>query len=575
MIPILFPAGATAWTTNGLGRLSDTISAKVEEERNGSYELTLEYPVDGIHYQDLAISNLILAKPADGKDPQPFRIYKITRPMGGKVTVCAEHLSYQLSMIPVVPFTAPSCLAALQGLKLNAAEACPFDFYTDKTIGTQWTVQQPASIRELLGGTDGSILETYRGEFEFDGYDVHLWTNRGTDAGVVIRYGKNLTNLEQEENIENTYTGIMPYWQKEDEDGTVTTVLLPERVLHSDRAANFPYQRTIPVDFSGEFEEQPTEQELRDAGEDYILANNIGIPSVNVKVDFIALWQTEEYRDLAALERVNLCDTVTVRFDKLGVDVTAKVIKTNFDVLTERYNEIEVGDAKGTLGGTISEIGREEAEETARTVTAEYTTAIGQAADLLTGGLGGHVVINRNADGQPNEILIMDTDNTATATNVIRFNEAGIGFSQSGYSGPFTGFIGIGGTIDFAQIRTLNLVANMFKGGVLQLGTLDNEVGLLQVFDGQNALIGQLDNDGLKMYGQDGSYVLMNNQVGFSGYDRSGTRLYWVDGQEFHMRKSVIEEEITLCGMMRYIPITLYDGGGNIVSQGIAMVSSN
>ena len=575
MIPILFPAGATAWTTNGLGRLSDTISAKVEEERNGSYELTLEYPVDGIHYQDLAISNLILAKPADGKGPQPFRIYKIGRPMGGRVTVCAEHLSYQLNMIPVVPFTAPSCLAALQGLKLNAAEACPFDFYTDKTIGTQWTVKQPASIRELLGGTDGSILETYRGEFEFDGYDVHLWTNRGTDAGVVIRYGKNLTNLEQEENIENTYTGIMPYWQKEDEDGTVTTVLLPERVLHSDRAANFPYQRTIPVDFSGEFEEQPTEQELRDAGEDYILANNIGIPAVNVKINFIALWQTEEYKDLAALERVNLCDTVTVRFDKLGVDVTAKVIKTNFDVLTERYNEIEVGDAKGTLGGTISEIGREEAEETARTVTAEYTTAIGQAADLLTGGLGGHVVINRNADGQPNEILIMDTDNTATATNVIRFNEAGIGFSQSGYSGPFTGFIGIGGTIDFAQIRTLNLVANMFKGGVLQLGTLDNEVGILQVFDGQNALIGQLDNDGLKMYGQDGSYVLMNNQVGFSGYDRSGTRLYWVDGQEFHMKKSVIEEEITLCGMMRYIPITLYDGGGNISSQGIAMVSSN
>lgn len=575
MIPILFPAGATAWTTNGLGRLSDTISAKVEEERNGSYELTLEYPVDGIHYQDLAISNLILATPADGKDPQPFRIYKITRPMGGKVTVYAEHLSYQLSMIPVVPFTAPSCLAALQGLKTNAAEACPFDFYTDKTIGTQWTVQQPASIRELLGGTDGSILETYRGELEFDGYDVHLWTNRGTDAGVVIRYGKNLTNLEQEENIENTYTGILPYWQKEDEDGTVTTVMLPERVLHSDRAGNFPYQRTIPVDFSGEFEEQPTEQELRDAGEDYILANNIGIPSVNVKVDFIALWQTEEYKDLAALERVNLCDTVTVRFDKLGVDVTAKVIKTNFDVLTERYNEIEVGDAKGTLGGTISEIGREEAEETARTVTAEYTTAIGQAADLLTGGLGGHVVINRNADGQPNEILIMDTDNTATATNVIRFNEAGIGFSQSGYNGPFTGFIGIGGTIDFAQITTLNLVANMFKGGVLQLGTLDNEVGILQVFDGQNALIGQLDNDGLKMYGQDGSYVLMNNTVGFSGYDRNGTRLYWVDGQEFHMKKSVIEEEITLCGMMRYIPITLYDGGGNIVSQGIAMVSSN
>ena len=501
MIPILFPAGATTWTTNGLGRLSDAISCTVEEERNGKYELEMIYPVDGIHYHDMSISDLILAKPADGKDPQPFRIYKISRPIGGQVTVNAEHLSYQLNMIPVVPFTADSCLLALEGLKTNAAEACPFDFYTDKVISTQWSCKTPASIRELLGGSDGSILEAFKGEYEFDGYDVHLWTNRGTDTGVVIRYGKNLVDLEQEENIENTYTGIMPFWQKEQEDGETVTVLLPERVLHSSRASNFPYQRTIPVDFSDRWETPPEESELRDAGEAYILANDIGIPSVDVTVDFIALWQTEEYKDLAALERVNLCDTITVRFDKLGVDVKAKVIRTSFDVLTERYNEIEVGDGKGSLGETISEISAGETENAVRSVTAAYTAAIGAATELLSGGMGGHVVINTNADGQPNEILIMDTDDANTAVNVIRLNAAGIGFSNNGYNGPFASAWTIDNKFNAQLIDVLNLSANSINAGILRDATGNNywnldtgELVLRDMTDAINGIETQINN---------------------------------------------------------------------------------
>lgn len=501
MIPVLFPAGATSWTTNGLGRLSDAISCTVEEERNGKYELEMIYPVDGIHYHDMSISDLILAKPADGKDPQPFRIYKISRPIGGQVTVNAEHLSYQLNMIPVVPFTADSCLLALEGLKTNAAETCPFDFYTDKVISTQWTCKTPASIRELLGGSDGSILEAFKGEYEFDGYDVHLWTNRGTDTGVVIRYGKNLVDLEQEENIENTYTGILPFWQKEQEDGETVTVLLPERVLHSSRASNFPYQRTIPVDFSDRWETPPDEAELRAAGEAYILANDIGIPAVNVTVDFISLWQTEEYKDLAALERVNLCDTITVRFDKLGVDVKAKVIRTSFDVLTERYNEIEVGDGKGSLGETISEISAGETENAVRSVTAAYTAAIGAATELLSGGMGGHVVINTNADGQPNEILIMDTDDANTATNVIRLNSAGIGFSNNGYNGPFASAWTIDNKFNAQLIDVLNLSANSINAGILRDATGNNywnldtgELVLRDMTDAINGIETQINN---------------------------------------------------------------------------------
>ena len=567
MKPILFDKTATVFTTNGLGRLSDCFSCTVTEERNGAYELEMEYPLYGIHFDDIEIGSIICATPADGKGIQPFEVYKITKPLNGVVKIYAEHISYRLNRIPVLPYTAQTCALALQGLKTNAAETCDFDFYTDKVIDGEWTNAFPASIRERLGGTEGSILERFQGEYEFDGFDVHLWTHRGTDNSVVIRYGKNLTDLEQETNIENTITGVLPYWMNENTVVYGTT-------QYSANVGNFPYHRTVCIDFSDQFEDEPTSADLEAAAAAYIDRNNVGVPSVNLKISFVALWQTEEYKNLAALERVNLCDTVTVIFDRLGVSATAQVIKTTFDVLLERYNSIEVGDAKNTLGDTITSISDEQAATAVNNAVGQVQAQIDSATDKLAGGLGGHVIINRNADGQPNEILIMDTDDKNTAVNVIRFNEAGIGFSTNGYNGPFNGFIGIGGTIDFSQITTLNLVANLIKGGVLQLGTIDNTAGILQVYDNENTLIGQLDKDGLKMYGADGAYVLMNQSVGFAGYDRNDTKIYWVDQDEFHMKKSVIEEEITLCSLMRFIPITLVDGGGNTTNEGIALVSA-
>ena len=567
MKPILFEPTETAFTTNGLGVLADCVSAVVFEERNGIFEIELEYPIDGIHYAEINIGSIICATPADGKPIQPFEVYRITRPLNGIVTIYGEHISYRLNRIPVLPYTAQTCALALQGLADNAAETCPFSFYTDKVIDGDWTNPAPASIRSKLGGTEGSILERFQGEYEFDNFDVHLWTNRGANNGVTIRYGKNLTDLEQETNIESTITGILPYWENEE-----TQVI--GSIVYSDNVGNFPYHRTEVIDFSDKFEDPPTAEDLEDEAQSYIDRNKIGVPNVNLKISFVALWQTEEYKDLAALERVNLCDTVTVIFDRLGVSATAQVIKTTYDVLAERYTEIEVGDAKGSLGDTITQISDNAAETAVNNAVGQVHGAIDSATDKLAGGLGGHVIINRNADGQPNEILIMDTDDKTTAVNVIRFNEAGIGFSQSGYNGPFNGFIGIGGTIDFAQIQTLNLVANLIRGGVLQLGTIDNTAGILQVYDEENSLIGQLDKDGLKMYGSGGAYVLMNQTVGFAGYDKNGNKIYWVDQDEFHMKKSVIEEEITLCSLMRFIPITLVDGGGNTTNEGIALVSA-
>lgn len=463
MIPILFSADSTSFNNNGLGALADCTSCKVTEKRNGEYILTMQYPLDGIHFKDIQKSCIIWVKPSDGANYQAFRIYKTKKPINGIVTIEAEHISYQLSMIPTMPFTAESASAALQGLKTNAAEPCPFFFYTDKQTIATYTQEQPASIRSRLGGVSGSILDIYGGEYEFDNYDVHLWANRGSDKGVTIRYGKNLIDLKQEENIQNVVTGVVPFFANED-----TLVTLPEKVVESEYVDLYPYPRTVILDLSSEWtDEVPTVEQLRQRAQKYIEDNDIGIPKVSIDVSFIALWQTQEYKDIAPLERVNLCDTVTIIFEKLGIEAKAKVISTEYDVLRERYTKIEVGDAKSTLATTIVNIDST-TNTKIQTATSFLQKAIIHATDMITGGLGGYVYLKPNANGYPEEILIMDSPDIETAVNIWRWNKNGLGFSSNGYAGPYGTAITSDGQIvaDYITAGTLN-------GDLIQAGTVN------------------------------------------------------------------------------------------------------
>lgn len=463
MIPILFSADATSFNNNGLGALADCTSCKVTEKRNGEYILTMQYPLDGIHFKDIQKSCIIWVKPSDGANNQAFRIYKTKKPINGIVTIEAEHISYQLSMIPTMPFTAESASAALQGLKTNAAEPCPFFFYTDKQTIATYTQDQPASIRSRLGGVSGSILDVYGGEYEFDNYDVHLWANRGSDRGVTIRYGKNLIDLKQEENIQNVVTGVVPFFANEE-----TLVTLPEKVVESEYVDLYPYPRTVILDLSSEWtDEVPTVEQLRQRAQKYIEDNDIGIPKVSIDVSFIALWQTQEYKDIAPLERVNLCDTVTIIFEKLGIEAKAKVISTEYDVLRERYTKIEVGDAKSTLATTIVNIDST-TNTKIQTATSFLQKAIIHATDMITGGLGGYVYLKPNANGYPEEILIMDSPDIETAVNIWRWNKNGLGFSSNGYAGPYGTAITSDGQIvaDYITAGTLN-------GDLIQAGTVN------------------------------------------------------------------------------------------------------
>ena len=458
MKPILFAENSTSFTSNGIGRL-DAISCKVTEERNGIYELDMEIAQSSKYADSIGMNSIICAIPSDGASLQPFRVYKITKPINGKFKVYAQHISYQLSLIPAMPFSitasSSACASALAGLKSNAVGSCPFMFWTDVTTVSSYTQTVPASIRSRLGGVEGSVLDQFGGEYEFDNYTVKLHRYRGVQTpSVTLRYGKNITDLNQEENISNVITGIVPYWS--DLDGA-NIVTLPEKVVESSTASQYPFKRTIPYDFSSAFEEAPTVAQLRAKAQAYVNQSGVGVPEVSIKLSFINLADTEEYKDIAPMQSVKLCDVIGVYFEKYGINTTAKVVKTVYDVLAERYESIEIGSLRSGLAAAITDQNNLTATKFAETSQkiSQVNANIGEAVDNATAWLtasDGYVVAVKNTDGSWKEILFLDTNDTTTAHNVLRINQNGIGFSRSGVGGPYTqawtldGRLVVGGT---------------------------------------------------------------------------------------------------------------------------------
>lgn len=369
MIPCLYDSRETKFSHNGIGKLADAQSCTVTEKRNGSYELKLICPADGIHAEMLEEGNIILAKPSDTMQSQPFRIYKITTPIDGKLEVQARHISYQLNFITVSPFSVSGCAGAVQGLKSHAASDCPFSVWTDVTSSAMFTVSVPASFRNCLGGMDGSVLDTFGGEFEWDRYTVKFHRARGADHNVHIVYGKNLTDFKMEKSIENTITGVHPYWV---DNETQAVMELPEKVVMVSRKS-VPYQKITVLDCTSAFQEKPSEAALREYAQDYIDTTSLTEPEVDIKIDFIQLWNTPGYEDVVQAEQVSLCDTVHVYISKLGIEASSKVTETEYDSLLERYNSITLSNStvnsrNSSLTSSLNSI--------RNTATAAYDTAV-------------------------------------------------------------------------------------------------------------------------------------------------------------------------------------------------------
>lgn len=505
---ILYDHDEEAFTSNGLGALPDAASCTVTEERNGGYEVEMEYPLTGSHFRDIQKRRILYVKPNPYDDPQPFRIYSITKPINGIVTVHAAHLSYDTSgsIVKLFPADAGSASAAMSYLKNFSVPSTPFTFFTNVGKSGTMSVPKPSSIRSLLGGSDGSILDTFGGEYLFDKWNISLLESRGSNRGVTIRYGKNMTDLEQEENDTDFYTGVYPFWYSESEDGGLVTLSANDGIVNA--PGNYDFVKIMPLDLSSEdfgkettdsegyttTIEKPTEAELLAAAQKYIANNKIGIPKVSLDVSFVMLAQAEEYKDFARLETVKLCDTVTVEFEKLGVKTTAKCIKTVYNVLTDKYNSIELGEPKSSLAETVSNQGTliEEASD-----KSYMERAIQNATDLIMSGkLGGYVTVTKN------EIYIADNKDLDKAVKVWRWNSGGLGYSSSGKDGPFGTAITSDGKIVADYISTGNLdcsvlnVSNIHGDSIL-VDTIGALNGINQQTDSyQYIKTGLLDSEG-------------------------------------------------------------------------------
>lgn len=547
MKPILFPSTATEFNTQGLGVLTDAISCTVNEERNGAFELTMQYPDTGVHFDEITDRCIIYAIPSPYREPQPFRIYRITRPMNGIIMVYAQHITYDLSGVPLNPFTAINAPDALSKLSLNAAVDSPFTFWTDKSTVASFAVSTPSSTRSVLGGSSGSILDVYGGEYEWDGFTVRLYGHRGYDNGVVISYGKNLTDIEQDRNISNVATGIYPYWTNA--EGALVTC--DPKIVNA--PGTYDFTRVVPVDFSSDFETQPTPAQLQARAEKYVEDNKIGIPKTSITASFVQLEQFPEYEDLALLEKCDLCDTVTIRYPQLGVEAKAEIVKIETDVLLERYNSVEIGDVRTNIADTIVGQQQEIKQKPSETYLREAVLAL---TETILGASGGAVrLLDTNSDGMPDTLYIADDPDPTKARKVWRFNHEGWGASKNGYNGPFSygatlenGMVAdfiTAGTLNADLVNIVNLISDHVVSrnsgfemdlwaAVLKLMENDNlrvriyttgqgAGGLVQVFSGTVTNEGGLGEDGAYSYlGPKGAGVGEKSDGSYTGTIKTG-----------------------------------------------------
>ena len=454
MVPVIYSSTEQTFDTLGIGALTDAISCEVEEERNGSYELTMEYPITGKHYEDIEVRRIILAQPNFTDDPQPFRIYRIDRTITGVVTVYAQHVSYDLGDFAVSPFTATGITASLTGLinhLVDSSDSRLNSVTLDSDISNganTFKVDVPSSLRSWFGGQEGSLIDVFGGEWKYDKWDCYLKASRGADRGVVIKYGKNLIDLEAETKSTNVYTHMYGYWS--DGEGTTVTSSLVT-ILGS---AN--YVRILTYDFSDRYDSAPTSAQLTTLCQTYIANNNVSAPADNVTLDFVQLNELKQ--------RVDLCDTVTVEYEKLGISVTTKCIRTKWDVLKDRYTECEFGESRNSIAGTIAS-----ATDQIHDVV-QANSVIANAVTTLSGEVAnakGFFMTTATESDNSTILYLHDKSVLANSAVVVKITAETASWSTDGGT-TWNAVIDAEGRGIFQHLYTVGIAANYITSGTIQ-----------------------------------------------------------------------------------------------------------
>lgn len=484
MIPILYEAKTSDFTGNGTGFLKDATECTVKEVRNGTFELTLKYPENGVYADKLTEDAIIKAKPNNKDNDQLFRIYKSGKTIAGVNTFYAEHISYELNSNPICQpvIEGKNPQQAIEQVLSQAAVPNNYTAWSDIQARNSTGVDDVISVRKMLGGVEGSILDTWGGEYQFDNFTIKLWKSRGKDTGETIRYGKNLITAEQEKNIANTVTAIFPYarYKKDETSEEEILVKLSEGIIKTPNADRYARLKCEPVDFSDKFKDGVviTEDMLRKVATAYA-QSGIDEPSISIKASFQDMNKIKGNENLATFNSIDLCDIVTVIIEKLDIDVKAKVVSYTYNVLKERAEKVEIGETRTNLTKQITAESKEQADRIIKTATfsekleASLKQRIADATAAITGNSGGYVVLYPPEN--PQEIFVMDTPDTKTAKNVWRWNKAGLGHSSNGVNGPFNVAIQQDGTIIADFIGAGELDGMLIKAGTVKAESLSVE----------------------------------------------------------------------------------------------------
>ena len=549
----LFNSTDKVYTSNG-DKIIIPTKAKIHKEDNGEFYLDLE---TGLEYVNDLVQGAIIVAPT----PQGEQAFRIRSPekTKTKIRIKAYHVFYdtQNYLIADSYVVDKNCNDALDHLNSATDNTSPFT-----TLSNILNINSYRCVRSSLYEAIQTVIERWGGHLVRDNWTISVLATIGQDNGVTVRYAKNLKDITCTEDWSNVVTKLMPVGK----DG----LLLDEQYIYSEVQYTIPYTKTVTFDQNNILEEDYTTNgvldenayqqalinDLREQATSYVEANSL--PQVN-------------YTLKANLEKItDIGDTIEVIDERLGVDIMTNLISYDYDCILGQYTELEFGNFTPKLSNLLSGIttATQQAITNANsTIVITLSDELAEAQEKIWNALGSSYCIYEG-----DKILIVDTLPKEDATNVIMINNGGIGFSQTGINGTFQSAWTIDNVLNMEQINVINLTADLIKGGTLKLGSNLNQNGQIEVYDEANNLIAQLTKDGLKMYGLDGSYIVMNNSVGFAGYDVQGNKIYWVDRDEFHMKKSVIEEEITLCNKMRFIPVTVTNG--NITNDGIALVNA-
>ena len=469
-IMILHDKTNNNWNSQGLGPLNEAMNPQVTRERNGAYELNFSYPVKGVLFKELLMGRWIVADagPSQTAKAQRFEIAEITKPKNGIVTVYCEHYRYQFlrSIVKIGPkIENQSAQTVLNQLLVQMEPKGDFGFTSDIATKSSIDFTDPAKFnnaQEVLGGVQGSILDNFGGEYLFNNNQVKLLSNAGVERNVIIAYGKNLTDISQEESIESTYTSVYGWAKMDGEDGQIIT--LSEIYIDSDYVDNYTQRRIKMVDFSQDKPANTTD--LRNLVTKYIKNNKVGIPKVNIKTSYVDLASSVMDAQLKNLEEIDLCDWVTVLFNELEINTSAQIIKTVWNVALDKFDSLELGEASTNMSKVISD-----SQPDLNNITDKIgwlDDAQKEASDILNNPGKGNVVIYPSL-ADPQEILIMDTKDVNTAKNVWKWNSGGLGFSSTGYKGTYGLAMTNNGAIvadrmTTGTLRALNIIGVSISG---------------------------------------------------------------------------------------------------------------